>query len=298
MSRPVTLEEGITKYDQVKLTYESWNAFVDRAAHGEFAPGVMALNYSDRNTYSSSHGGGGYGGLYHSSSNPTSTRSFEEAVDFATNGWPAGLKAVNELKVRLDEAIPPSITWKKETQFRQVGPGRIHMGRYLQDHQKPWMARVSTERLEIARSGRIVVLNYNVAASAMSTSEGIMKRGAAVCSLIDQLEQTGRRVEVILHYYTIDNPGTLDVKVYAKRAQDPLDMERIVFALANDAVQRRFGFAIKEQYGIPLSNPRTMNEPDSLEIPAPSFFEGYQDTDVIAWLKQVLANQGITTQED
>lgn len=76
--------------------------------------------------------------------------------------------------------------------------------------------------------------------------------GAALVSLIDQLENSGRRVELVAGTIAQHTRSYLGGKTMlsatwrVKAAEDPLDLASVAFALAHPAASRRFGWSLWE----------------------------------------------------
>lgn len=81
--------------------------------------------------------------------------------------------------------------------------------------------------------------------------------GAALVAMIDQLENTGRRVEltagtIAQHYRNRDIIMSASWKV--KGAEDPLDLASVAFAIAHPGASRRFGWSLWERTDAPADS--------------------------------------------
>lgn len=68
-----------------------------------------------------------------------------------------------------------------------------------------------------------------------------------MCAVIDQLENSGRRVELNVAWCSQISGVRVSVGWTAKRAEDTLDLASIAFSLAHPAASRRIGFAMAER---------------------------------------------------
>lgn len=88
----------------------------------------------------------------------------------------------------------------------------------------------------------------------------IQTRGAAILSWIDALEAEGIRCEVAIHLGSKLPNGIVESQTIIKRAEDPLDIDRMAYALVHPSMLRRHLFALMERsprsfensgYGLP-----------------------------------------------
>jgi hypothetical protein len=92
----------------------------------------------------------------------------------------------------------------------------------------------------------IVRIAVNMSANASIDAQEIVNRGAALVTLIDRIQLSGRRVELIAlkHGYSGDDKFIWSVTV--KRPEEPVDMDRIGLAFATPIMLRRFFFRVME----------------------------------------------------
>lgn len=108
----------------------------------------------------------------------------------------------------------------------------------------------------------------------------VTTRGAAILAWVDALEQAGARCEVVLAWGANtfgDNPA-LHTTIMAKRADEPLDIDRMSYALLHPSMIRRHVFAYVERacpkispkiamasYGRPMDVPPDMDNAVTFE---------------------------------
>lgn len=271
--------------------FETWGAFVDAAENG---PTDMPM---DRRASRESDGQGSYGHSWHGA-------SWVEALKLARIGWPEGANKV-KAKLELMQAHLPSRSIRNEMKMQMVGPGTLDMQRYQQGHPEPWVTWQPQE-YETDSEGQIVTVLFNISASSGVSVSAMFDKGAVICALVDLLERVGKRVELILADGGKSWDTTVGLKVIVKKANEPLDLDRIAFALAHASCLRRLGFSIWEQapadtrraigidkdrgYGAPAN----VTQDGAINILASSLYdESYSEAKQFQWLKTQLATQGV-----
>jgi hypothetical protein len=77
--------------------------------------------------------------------------------------------------------------------------------------------------------------------------QDIINRGAAVVALIDKIQSEGQRVELIAFCHIAGRRNDrLIMAVTVKRPEEPIDMDRVAFALAHPSMLRRAFFRVVE----------------------------------------------------
>jgi len=218
-----------------ELKFDTWEAFVNQAEHGD-----TDMADSQRSSRHSESGDSWAGG------------SFDNAIGLARNGWKDG---ADRIAARIDTVtgMMPSYGTRRELYMERVGPGAIDMGRYLMGHPAPYITWQQIED-ENTSGDQIIPILFNVTASAGVSVETMFNKGAVLCVLIDQLEKSGKRVELTIAlaatnggYGGRGSDDHVTVTVMVKRANDHLAVDRIAFSLAHAACLRRLGFSLWEQ---------------------------------------------------
>lgn len=99
----------------------------------------------------------------------------------------------------------------------------------------------------------VISMLVNICCSGGISSRHFANYGAALCSVIDQLENSGRRVELNVSWISGFADGRASMGWTVKRAQDALDMAAVAFSLAHAAASRRIGFGMVERTTIKQS---------------------------------------------
>jgi len=226
--------------------------------------------------------------------------SFEEAVTLGRHGWKEGAQMVYaKLEVLHDRITTRRV--RKEVGYDRQGPGVIDYQRLLQGHPMPWVTWQNTDVTENG-GGQVVTVLFNGGVSGQVDTESIIRKGVLACALIDLLERSGRRCEVVVIDASQGSGLSIVIRTLLKKASEPLDIDRIAFALAHPAALRRLGFSVLEHvpdeyrqacrvigdgsYGYPL----TFTEPGAIIFDATA---GESDDEQVTWLKQRLEEQGI-----
>ncbi|KKM15815.1 hypothetical protein LCGC14_1692230 [marine sediment metagenome] len=272
--------------------FETWTEFVHAAEFGESVLDGRGPHEQDRR---------------HSRAdddhiNSWSGATWEEALDLAKNGWP---EAVTMLDHRL-EMVKSSIPSKREVSvvgYAAVGPGTLDMGRYIQGHPEAWTTWHPEETEDMTVGTRIVPIHFAIGASAYISKEALFEKGALICVLVDVLEREGNRVELTLDASTARN--AVSIQTLVKKASEPLDLDRVVFAISHAACLRRLAFSVWETAPIETlraagimphrgyGTPSFKKIPGAINIPS-TLYGDYDEVDQLQWLQKHLKPFGIT----
>ena len=226
--------------------------------------------------------------------------SWREAVKYARDGWPEGRRIIEERSEHFKEAFGTTmILQQRPAIVHDIAGSMPDVGRFLAgvpDNMMTW-SRIESHAPAI----RIVI---NQAASSGISSEQIMNRGAVVCALIDLLESSGKRCEIVAVAAVADDWSAyrhkLEIAVMLKQADEPLQIDKVAFMLAHPAALRRIGFALMEtlpedfrhtigitptgDYGTPV------NSDDEADIYIPASYYGQYS---LEWLREQLTKAGV-----
>lgn len=182
------------------------------------------------------------------------TRTWAEAVDLARGGWAAGRQSlVRNIGIEAATLASPVQTWTYDYAGAYPDVPRFLGGDLdcMVDHRMERVAQRPIIRLAVSP-----VTSSDIGAHAVACW------GAALVSWIDELEQTGHRVEVTWlscsePYWVSDAEiarmvasSRFALSFCLKAADQPVDLDRLAFWLMHVAAQRRIQFAVKEQYDI------------------------------------------------
>lgn len=225
------------------------------------------------------------------------TRSFEEALTLAREGWPEGRKQAERFIKHLD--VSGRIA-KPEIIYDVIGNCGIDMGRYVMGDPECVMDMIDSSEESILNSegGKIIHIVYNISASAGIDGSIMQRRGAATMALVDALESAGRRVEVTI----VDQNDYYEWRAIAKAPGCSMQIDQLAFAFVHPSMLRRFGFSITAQCGKEGLDAtfkgygRVANRPfGDIFMPGMTYGDPAWETDAsaIAWITQILREQGI-----
>lgn len=173
------------------------------------------------------------------------------ALELADKGWPEGVRLLAD---SLSVLAPPNAS---EDSWRYDVAGELpDIGRFL-----------AGDPAHMRRHGHpkghqpILALAIPIVVAAAVSAKELANYGAAIVSLVDRLEASGRRVEVRATHIGDVRPGIVAVSFTAKQAQDPVDLSALAFSLGHPAASRRITFAMIERaphvgntgwYGMPI----------------------------------------------
>jgi hypothetical protein len=159
---------------------------------------------------------------------------------------------------------------------------------------------LAREDVEAEASGKIVRLVVQGSTSAAIPAAQIVARGALIVALVDCLEAAGRSVEVSVSFAVSHDGDRSETVFCAKRAGEPVEIDRLAFVLAHPSMQRRLAFACWEsdapyivKAGLSYGYVSDAADRGDLYIPG-SDSRIITDGDAVAWFRRQLAALGIT----
>ena len=271
-----------------QFNFATWTAFVDAAENGE----------TDMTDVRSSRTSNAHQTEW------TLTKNIAAAAKLAREGWAEGAAQIKTSLETLHAAIP-SKRFSREIGMAVTGPGTLDLGRYFEGHPEAWMVWQDREDTTASSKGPVVTIAFNITASGgVGTSEMIQK-GSTIAALVDLLERSGRRVELILTCGTNPNKGhAIRITVRVKEAGDVLDIDRVAYALGHPSTLRRLGFSVWElapanarkacniREGAGYGRCEDWDIPDALMIRS-SDSSSRNEAGRLAFLRQTLEAQGV-----
>jgi hypothetical protein len=168
------------------------------------------------------------------------TESLQAALDLARNGWKAGTdKLVSGLGAAnlLTHAAPvPFLSY-------DVAGSLPDVAEFCAGNP----ACMITYSDDSAKTKPIYRFVISLAFSSLVSGAAIINRGAAILSYVQKLELEGARCEVFALFTAEKNAKRFSVGVTLKRPDEPLELDRLAFALSNPAMLRRILFACYER---------------------------------------------------
>ena len=165
------------------------------------------------------------------------TKTWEEAVNLALNGWP---EALDKIKDKIDLTRRTlSRNYDKPALVYDVSGSYPDVGLYLSGEPN-CMVEFTTQETECCK------VVYDTTVNCGISKKEMMKGGLEIIALVDTLEAMGYNTEVWWCMTTV----TSNYKMYTKvRVKSPLqywDPHTMAFSIGNPAMFRRFGFAFME----------------------------------------------------
>lgn len=170
---------------------------------------------------------------------------YASARNLAEFGWIEGAQRTQEALKGLAPATPAP---DSVTDFYGHRP---HVARYCAGAPDSMIRHTPNPR---DGYGRVIALMVQVNANASNDAKHMANYGVALAHYINQLESEGLRCEVI---------GVITSEVVkwrvshcwrVKRADQPLDLAVMAFAIGHPAMFRRLGFALRERCAAPESS--------------------------------------------
>lgn len=270
------------------LTFQSWGDAVAYARTTERTPG--SGRSSDRS------GDGEWSG---------NTRDLEHALAIAESGWKEGRERVQAMTQRLEIRMVNRIV-RQEIMFETEGMD-FELGRYLSGEPEFWF-KPQDAQIADYQGTRHVKIVVNICASSGIPGACLEARGSAAAALVNLLEYADCRVEL----WTMDCRGEFAWECKIKSYDQPLDLDRVAFALAHPASLRRMGFKISETADASIAKsvgnhgygvPRLRTHPDASITLAPAQLwngdvQWQSPESVETWVLAQLAAQGVVLRDE
>lgn len=163
-------------------------------------------------------------------------KDWQEALDYAIKGHPVGRTKI--------QAALPKVASEPEPLWDVAPVGAFAC---IPAHAAgvPEDMFIQTEDAPPV-SSPIVRIAVNMSASASVDPQDIVNRGVAIVSLIDRIQASGRRVELIAIKHGRLRNDQFVWSVTVKRPEEPVDMDRIGLVFATPIMLRRFFFRVME----------------------------------------------------
>ena len=183
----------------------------------------------------------------------TLTHNFQEAMNLAKYGWPAGLRHMKDIdkKIIFTPQEQMGLHYEQTSEYDVAG-GSVNIGRYLMGmpdcmrHVKAPVEHVFPSRIQ-----KIIVIDGT---NAITQTDEIIKHGFTVYQIIEALELVNIRTELTVVHSSCSNDeyDFFETYIKLKSPEDIIYPEKIIFALAHPSMFRRLVFSSweKEPYSI------------------------------------------------
>ena len=261
--------------------------------------------YSELINFAETRKAFGYGNNESHSRNPRfyGHESFTKALELARYGWPEGRKKIEELTVQINDKVM-SLIERPELVYGVTG-NNFDVGLMLSGAPEHWYTIENT--VVEGTSNKIIKMVFNIGARATVSTETFEQRGAVAAALVEALEYGGFRVELWMACHARMSFGDdycHDIAVCIKPADQPLDMDRLAFALVHPASHRRMIFAVREHCeqtngAIGGSNPLPEDQQGDIYIDRAdgSYTEWSTPEASAQWILKTLKEKGVAINE-
>ena len=182
--------------------------------------------------------------------------TYKQTIRTANDGWEAGADLVNRHALKSFRAIADRI--ERPHYVYDVEGTDIDVARFVDGDPECWARQ--EQRLTEGPGRRVFRFVFAWVVSGGVSTRTIESRGAAAVALIQAMELAGHGVEVDLCYSVGAgaNCGSgasyrkVEAYVNIKKADQPLDLPRLAFAIAHPASLRRIGFGLMERLPRPI----------------------------------------------
>lgn len=235
------------------------------------------------------------------------SKTWDEAIGLALNGWEDGIKRIEKMSARLDENLVKILHVPEVT--HDVTGDQLDVGRFIAGEPEDFM---SLTPAEVEQEPKILNMAVNVGASAVVDTEVMIKKGAAVVALIDALQRHGKRVVVdafttAVGGYLFRKGTSITTRIRIKDSDAPIQYANLVFALAHPSTHRRLAFCSWEHcdaktreavgitknggYGRPMDI--STEEQEEYDIHIGSRYGSWSEEDSMRFVISQLSEQGI-----
>lgn len=222
------------------------------------------------------------------------TATYREAQDIAGTGWTAGRE---RMAAGLAVLAPADAT---RMGHRLDVAGAYPVAAMAAAGDMQCMVDYGTD-FKPRKVHRIIV---NLSASGGVPKEHIEYRGVAICAAVDAIEASDDRCEIVAHFGTSREPDALHVLITLKDADQPLEIDRLAFALGHPSMLRRLLFRQVELrrteaqygsgYGLPVNAPADVTE-GCVYFPSMTWDNSYDTPqNALAKVKSIMAEAGVT----
>jgi len=175
------------------------------------------------------------------------TPSFESAVELARHGWGAMVAEAETVASWVEDKVELERFAQGFRTVPSVCGQEVDVARYLGGDPE---CMIDSLPVQISKHGRAVRLIVPVGYLAAVSANTAVKRGAAILALVDLLKRAGHPCEIWATSFA-DPTHTRTARFFGairvQRADQPIDVGQLAFALAHPSTFRRLMFAIREQ---------------------------------------------------
>ena len=228
--------------------------------------------------------------------------SVAHVSNLAHRGWEGVVAETDALASRITDAVVKQRIVTRWEQQRDTYGSRVDVGRFLAGEPECMIRSRRRQRRGAAKVVRIVVPTTY---SASVGEDVVRRRGAAVVALVDVLNRAGNRLEIWSWNGITIGGNRESIATKIQDAADPVNMGRIMFALAHPGLLRRVVFGVQENpavfdeswirdrgegYGMPIKGAPLddeipgANDGPTVTLPSLTYGESWTVDDSVAWI--------------
>lgn len=162
--------------------------------------------------------------------------SFEESLRLADQGWMEGIN-------KMDEAASNNYEISGNYIASEDGYGPAGAFPIIPLYTAGCVENMLTAKSENKPFARIL---FYCGYHGGTDSDEIMKFGAKILNLVDEIDAAGISTEVDAGFCAVDSDSTISAIVNIKQAGQPLDLGRLSFSACHPSFFRRLGFSVIE----------------------------------------------------
>lgn len=223
--------------------------------------------------------------------------SLEDAADMARVGIDTHRESVDIKVSEVVSNIAQRVTSQPHAYF-DVSGGEVDVARFLDpttpECMREWVMRDSPQH------GKVVRVLVPACFSSSVSAETIAQRGTAILALINAMAVANMTVEVWVEItLTANTHGTFAHLIKLSDAADPIDSDRLMYALTHASLLRRLGFACLEThsrasgYGLPTKPICAADIAADVVVGTVDVSNG-QDWKGDGWITSVMRSVGVT----
>ncbi len=225
------------------------------------------------------------------------------------DGWPEGAGSVRSMYESIEADIGDRVVTNEVE--HHVSGAYIDVGAFVEGVPECFLDFRDVER---TGAGKVVTIAVNIGVAYDVKSTQILRRGAAIIAVIDLLERSGYRVEVLIvtptHEDRVNGEHLHEIIFPLKKPSEVIAIDRFAFVLCNDMMCRRVMSSLLEQLppqrrhvlGVRRNGPYGCTFSMSMEgygadIVIEGGYDFISDASAKKWVVSVLKDQGVALEE-
>lgn len=235
----------------------------------------------------------------------TMVSSFAEAKELSEMGWPDGLKQAEELRATIVERIAGSQSLRPRLTRSFAGFAPCIPAAISGDPESMFNVRSQLT----PSTGKVIRIMFNIDVSGGIECQTMIFRGAVGLALIDLLESSGFRCEIVMGMAYNGGGSRKDVRTFVtlKQAEDSLNMDSIAYWFSHpssfrtvhaSAADKIMAEHYKESDSWAPGRPSEYAEEDKGDIYlCGAYLANVDNNTAVPFLRNLLSQQGVQFDE-